>query len=83
VANSKTMHFLLPNQAPIVDREYIVRYFMNNPNRLSSSDEREFYSKLIDIYFEILSKNKIRGKDPLREIDKVIVNHIRKKLNRK
>jgi len=83
VANSKTMHFLLPKQAPIVDREYIIRYFMNNPNVLNPSDEREFYSELIDIYFKILSDNQIHSEDPLREIDKVIVNFIRKTLNRK
>jgi len=82
VANSKVMHFLLPKQSPIVDREYIIRYFMNKPNYLNPSYEKKFYSKLIDIYFEILSNNEINNDDPLREIDKVIVNHIRKKLNR-
>ena len=55
---------------------------MNKPNSLNPSYEREFYSKLIDIYFGILSNNEINSEDPLREIDKVVVNHIRKKLNR-
>ncbi len=82
VANSKTMHFLLPKQAPIVDREYIVRYFMGKPTDLSSKHEREFYSRIIKIYFKILAENHISGGDPLREIDKVIVNHIRKELKR-
>lgn len=83
VANSKTMHFLLPKQAPIIDREYIVRYFMGKSTALDSKYEREFYSRIIKIYFKILTENQISSDDPLREIDKVIVNHIRKELNRK
>lgn len=86
VANSKTMHFLLPLQTPIVDREYILRYFtsknFNSYPQLNSKYEKEFFSEIIDIYYGLIKKESIVNDDPLRVIDKAIVNYIRKELGR-
>jgi hypothetical protein len=87
VANSKAMHFLLPIQVPIVDREYILRYFISNidfkkyPN-LSADYEKDFFFEVMNIYFNLVKEKKIKGDDPLRVIDSGIVNYIRNKLGR-
>ena len=87
VANSKTMHFLLPLQAPIIDREYILRYFIskkfNAYPQLNPKYEREFLSEIIDIYYGLIKKESITDGDPLRQIDKALVNNFRKELGRK
>ena len=88
VANSKLLHFLLPNLVPVVDQQYIVRYFTQkefNPKSLQTlgpEDESEFFSKIFKIYNALMFKYNLQGQDPLLEIDKGIVNHVRKKLGK-
>jgi hypothetical protein len=52
VANSKSLHHLLPNLIPPIDREYTLRYFYNHTN-LNQGDEKAF--KEIYPYFHILA----------------------------
>ena len=86
VANSKLLHFLLPNLAPIVDKEYIVRYFKKDYNskqvNLALEHENDFYSVIFDVYHDVFRNYFIIGKTPLKIIDNAIVNHVRKQMGK-
>ncbi|MEM3405878.1 MAG: hypothetical protein QW117_02830 [Candidatus Pacearchaeota archaeon] len=86
VANSKLLHFLLPNLSPIIDQQYIVRYFtQKNFNKksmyiLQPKDELDFFQKIFKIYNSLIYKYSLPRKGSLLEVDRRIVNYVRKKL---
>ena len=88
VSNSKLFHFLIPDLFPVVDQQYIVRYFTQknfNPKTIQAlpiKEELAFYLKIIKIYNSLIYKYKIQNNNSLLEIDKAVVNYVNKKLER-
>ncbi|GAG56273.1 unnamed protein product, partial [marine sediment metagenome] len=59
VANSKTLHFLLPDLIPPIDGKYILRFFGINSTQLYNSflsleKQAELLIRIMDSYYEIL-----------------------------
>ena len=84
VANSKVLHFLVPRIAPIVDREYILRFFKSRDltkyPSLNSNEEGEIFLEITKTYHKLLTRYSINDEDPLKIIDNGIVNYVRKKI---
>lgn len=59
IANSKTLHFLLPDLIPPVDGKHILKFFGINPTRLYSSrlshlKQAELLIRIMHCYYEVL-----------------------------
>lgn len=59
IANSKTLHFLLPDLIPPIDGEHILKFFGINPTQLYSSclsheKQAELLIRIMHRYYEIL-----------------------------
>lgn len=76
VGNSKTMHFLLPDLVPPIDREYTLRFFFDS--RYPKKSETELFVEIMGYYKRIqsllsLSKDDLTEKDsPYLTIPKLI-----------
>jgi len=62
VANSKIMHFLLPDLIPPMDREYTLSFFYNNKN-LPKIGQDEIFLKILLKFQEIANKLNLNEKD--------------------
>ena len=88
VGVSKTMHFLLPDLVPPVDREYTLNFFYDSKN-YSEKIAYKKYSEIFDHYWYICNKRELTKKDLKEErpldtsvpklIDNAIIGYIREK----
>ncbi len=85
VVGSKTLHHILPNLVPPIDREYTLQFFYRNKN--ISRAENQYFKEIFPLYYQIASACKeeinsriaLKGEmdtSPTKVIDNAIVGYI-------
>jgi len=90
VANSKTLHHILPNLVPPVDREYTLQFFYGN--KMYSDDQKKF-KEIYPRVYQIAQRCKPRieqtiartpfHSSPTKVIDNAIVGYVLKEIKMK